>query len=181
MGKNKELTYKRWKGMKARCYAPSFNTEQNKYQSLGIIVCERWKNNYLNFKNDMGECPEGYSLERVNPLGNYELTNCKWIPVREQPKNRTNSLYFTIGDETKILKDWAKEYKVTYTTLRHRILVQGMSIIEALKYTKLIEIDGNLKSVKDWCIHYNISYTAVVSKKYEKKLQYKEAILSYIK
>lgn len=181
MYSRKTKTYRIWKAMKTRCYAPSFNNSQNKYQSLGIIVCDEWKNSYEKFIDDMGECPENYSIERKNPLGNYCKDNCMWIPLVEQPKNRTTSLYFTIGDETKILKDWAREYNISYTTLRHRILTQGMTIIEALKHTGLIEINGELKSVKDWCEHFNISYSAVITKKNRKSLEYKKVILSYIR
>lgn len=181
MARNNQLTYKRWKAMKARCYAPSFNNSKNKYQSLGIKVCKEWKNSYENFLADMGECPEGYSLERVNPLGDYEPNNCKWIKIQEQPKNRTNSLMYTIGDETKCLKDWANEFKINYTTLRHRILVQNMSFKEALKSTKLILYRNTHKTVKDWCTELNLSYTAVVTKKSRSELNYPQIFDLYIK
>lgn len=97
MARNEELTYKRWKAMKSRCYSPSFKGGKNKYQDLGIIVCEQWKNNYEQFLQDMGECQEGYSLERINPLGNYEPTNCIWIRKEEQPRNKTTSIICTLG------------------------------------------------------------------------------------
>lgn len=177
----KTRTYRIWKGMKARCYAPSFNNDQNKYQSRGIIVCDRWKNSYENFLDDMGLCPENYSIERIDNLGNYCKENCIWIPLENQQKNRSNSLYFTIGNETMILKDWARRFGITYTTLRHRILKQGMSIENAVKHTNLIMIDGISKTVYDWCIFYNISYSAVITKKSRnKEFEYKDIILSYI-
>ena len=181
MVRNKELTYKRWKGMKSRCYAPSFNNEQNKYQSLGIIVCERWRKNYLNFKSDMGECPEGYSLERINPLGNYEPSNCKWIPISEQSKNRTSCLLYTLGDESKILKDWAREFNIKYTTLYHRVVRSGMTLQEALKYSKLVNYKGKTQSVKAWCKELGISQVAAHSKKYATDLSYPEIFDFYTK
>lgn len=177
----KTKTYRIWKNMKARCYAPSFNNKQNKYQTLDIIVCDRWKNSYENFIDDMGECPEGYSIERINVLGNYCKENCKWILQIDQPKNRTNSLYFTIGEETKILKDWAREFNIPYTTLRHRVLNQNKSIKEAIKQSKLIEYKSQYKSVKDWCKELNISYTAVVTRKKRTDLSYPEVFDLYLK
>lgn len=180
MTKSKSLTYLRWKGMKSRCYAPSFKGGKNKYQELGIVVCKQWKNSFDNFLQDMGECSEGYSLERINPLGNYEPNNCKWILKEEQPKNRTNSLYYTIGNETKLLKDWAKEYKISYTTLRHRVLIQNMNIIEAIKHTNLITYKGKQQSVKDWCKELGISYTKVVTKRKRSGLSYPEIFDFYL-
>lgn len=181
MAKNQELTYKRWKGMKSRCYSPSFNKGYNKYQALGIVVCPEWKDNYEKFLEDMGECPEGYSLERKDPLGNYEPNNCIWIRKEDQPKNRTNSLLFELGGEVKSLKDWSKEFNIPYTTLRYRILKQNMNLIEALKFTNLIYYNNEYKTVKDWCDKLNISYTAVVTKKKRSNLSYPEIFDLYIK
>ena len=177
----KTRTYRIWKGMKSRCYSPSFNNEQNKYQSLGIIVDERWKHSYENFINDMGLCPEGYSIERLEVLGNYCKKNCKWLPLSEQSKNRTNTPLYTIGEESKILKDWAREFGINYTTLWHRVHSKKMTILEAVKYSHLLEINGVKKTIKDWCKYYGISYGAVMTKKSKhKELSYIEIINQYI-
>lgn len=181
MARNTELTYKRWKAMKARCYAPSYNKGYNKYQALGIEVCERWKDSYENFLEDMGECPEGYSLERVNPLRNYDKSNCVWIQIEEQPRNKTTSLYATIGSETKLLKDWAKEFNISYTTLRHRIVNQNMNIVDAIKHTNLIEYRNQFKTVKAWCEELGISYTAIITKKKRTGASYSNLFDEYIK
>lgn len=177
----KTKTYRIWKGMKSRCYAPSFNDGKNKYQELGIIVDSRWKNSYENFVDDMGLCPEGYSIERIDVLGNYCKENCKWIPKGEQPKNRTNTPLYTIGEESKILKDWAREFGIKYTTLWHRVHVKNMNIVEAVKYTPFIEINGMKGTVKAMCIIFGVSYSAVMTKKSRNKdLKYEDIILSYI-
>jgi hypothetical protein len=177
----KTRTYRIFKGMKSRCYSPSFNNEQNKYQSLGIIVDERWKHSYENFIDDMGVCPEGYSIERIEVLGNYCKENCKWIPMNEQSKNRTNTPLYTIGDESKILKDWAREFGINYTTLWHRVHKKGMTIKDAITYTPYIEMEGITGTVKFLCIVYGVSYDAVMTKKSRnKELEYVDIIKSYI-
>ena len=180
MARKDELTYKRWKAMKARCYSPSYNNGYNKYQQLGIQVCDEWKDSYEKFLSDMGECPEGYSLERVNPLRDYCIGNCIWIEINEQPRNRTNSLIYTLNGNTKLLKDWAKEFNISYTTLRHRVVKQGMDLETALKHSNLIEYKGKLQSVKDWCIELDLSYDAVITKKKRTSMAYTEILDYYV-
>jgi hypothetical protein len=61
------------------------------YGARGIKVCEQW-HEFENFLADMGRRPgPGYSIERINNDGNYEPSNCKWIPIGEQQKNQRHS------------------------------------------------------------------------------------------
>ena len=117
--------------MKSRCYAPSCK-DKGHYQKNNIQVCDRWKNSFENFLADMGECPfEDASIERIDNLGDYCPENCKWIHMREQPKNRSMSRFYTIDGRTMCLKDWAREYGINYSTLIRR-LQSGMPIRQAL-------------------------------------------------
>ena len=76
-------TYNSWTAMKCRCSNPS-----NKYYyGRGIVVCERW-NKFENFYADMGDRPEGASIDRINNDGNYEPNNCRWATHSQQMKNR---------------------------------------------------------------------------------------------
>jgi len=71
----------------SRCYNPNVDSFSY-YGGRGIKVCERW-HTFENFIADVGRCPEGcYSPERIDSNGDYELANFKWIPFREQAKNR---------------------------------------------------------------------------------------------
>ncbi len=79
-------TYKSWQSMKQRCDNPK-STGFEYYGGRGIKVCERW-NKFNNFLEDMGERPEGLTLDRKDVDGNYELPNCKWASDAEQGANR---------------------------------------------------------------------------------------------
>lgn len=66
------------------------------YGGRGVTVCERWQRGFRFFLEDMGEKPDGYSIDRIDPEGNYEPSNCRWIPMSEQRK--TTRHYLSNGD-----------------------------------------------------------------------------------
>lgn len=79
-------TYHTWEGMKQRCLNPNA-TRYPSYGAMGITVCERWLN-FQNFLEDMGPRPEKMTLDRINPFGNYEPSNCRWATLKEQQNNQ---------------------------------------------------------------------------------------------
>lgn len=80
-------TYLAWQNMKARCAREVFA-----HDYAHVNVCNRWENSFLAFLEDMGERPEGMSLDRIDPTGNYEPANCRWADASTQARNtRTRS------------------------------------------------------------------------------------------
>jgi hypothetical protein len=90
-----------------------------RYGKKGIAVCERWKS-FTNFLADMGERPDGKTLDRINPQGNYEPMNCKWSTPKEQAAHMSRNIHITIGGETLILREWCRRLGVNRETLRYR-------------------------------------------------------------
>jgi len=81
--------YVSYGAMKARCGCTS-DTSFKDYGGRGITVCDRWlgPGGFVNFILDMGRRPEGKTLDRRNPEGNYEPNNCRWASARTQVNNR---------------------------------------------------------------------------------------------
>lgn len=78
--------YAAWRGMKSRCYREK-DPRYKDYGGRGITVCERWLDSFENFLADMGERPEGLTLDRKDNDGPYSPDNCKWSTRSEQQRN----------------------------------------------------------------------------------------------
>lgn len=82
----KGSAYMSWREMRRRCDDAKRRNYKN-YGGRGITVCERWYS-FARFLEDMGERPEGTSLDRIDPNGNYEPGNCRWATAKEQRANQ---------------------------------------------------------------------------------------------
>lgn len=73
--------------MRRRCFNPNYCYYAD-YGGRGITVCKRWRDSFAAFLADMGLCPPGLTLDRIENDGNYEPRNCRWATRLEQLKNR---------------------------------------------------------------------------------------------
>jgi hypothetical protein len=102
-------TWRSWREMLARCQNPN-NDRYASYGGRGIKVCDRWQL-FENFLADMGERPDGTSLDRIDNDGNYEPSNCRWADAFEQQANtrqaqpvRVNGIFYrTAGEAARAL------------------------------------------------------------------------------
>jgi hypothetical protein len=113
-------TYVTWTNMNQRC--SNINRKDwERYGGRGIRVCERWKNSFENFLEDMGKKPDFMSLDRINNSGDYEPTNCRWATIHQQSVNKRNNVFVTINGSKKTLSEAAKEIGIPVVTLHYRI------------------------------------------------------------
>lgn len=126
--------YRAWAGLKARCYTPS-DQRYNCYGALGIIVCDRWRNSYGNFLQDMGRAPTAaHSIDRLDVTGNYEPSNCRWATDSEQANNKRNTVWIEHDGKRLSLRNWATVYSVDYKRLHKLVRTKGMPFAEAVSF-----------------------------------------------
>ena len=130
VGDKPSTTYRIWTGMRTRCSNPK-TTSWPHYGGRGIKVCERWKN-FENFLADMGERPEGKSLDRINNDGDYCPENCRWATDIEQHRNRSDNVYWSHAGSTKTIAEWADVTGLNKHTLSDRVRKSGWTIEQAL-------------------------------------------------
>lgn len=111
-----------WTRMKSRC---SGRTVNKNYAGRGIVVCDRWKNSFENFLEDMGPRPPGapleWSVERKDNDGPYAPGNCVWARALTQVNNRRTSRFITVGGVRKTISQWAVVRGINRTTIGMRL------------------------------------------------------------
>ena len=99
--------YNRYYAMLSRCTNPS-DPGFKYYGAKGVDVCARWRapapHGFDNFVADMGPCPADHSLDRIDPTGNYEPTNCRWATVSTQSTNTRKGAMYSMPPTPKALR-----------------------------------------------------------------------------
>ena len=123
-------TYRSWYNMKSRCNNPNY---KNSYlwKGKGIKYPDRWES-FIFFLSDMGERPEGTSLDRIDGNKSYSKLNCRWATPKEQMNNTYNNRFLSFNGQTMTLQQWADELGMHRKTLSCRIDKYGWSIEKAL-------------------------------------------------
>ena len=121
-----------WYNMISRCYH-SYEASYKIYGGRGIEVCDRWRNSFVNFLEDMGDKPSpNTSIDRIDGNGNYEPSNCRWATAKQQQNNLRSNRLITYNGETKNLTQWAESIGITCACLSERFK-RGWSLEKSLK------------------------------------------------
>jgi len=124
-GLSKSPEYKVWAGILSRTRNENDPSYPN-YGGRGIKVSPEWRNSFAQFLADMGQIPEGMTLERLDNNGGYSNENCVWADKAEQSRNRRTTVNITYQGKTQCMKDWATELGIGYSTLAARVAKHGL-------------------------------------------------------
>ena len=123
-------TYTTWNSMIQRCTNLN-NPEYKNYGSRGIKVCGKWRK-FEGFFQDMGKRPPNTTIDRIDNNKGYNKTNCRWITIKEQNRNKRTNRLINIGGDIRPLVEWCEIYKLCYNTVLYRIH-RGWTPDEALE------------------------------------------------
>jgi hypothetical protein len=113
--------YISWLAMKARCYNKKHEW-YHRYGGRGIGVCDRWKNSFQDFFEDMGAKPSPeYTIERRDNNIGYQPGNCYWATQQEQMSNTSRNVYYLYNGRRVTQSQLARTLNVTVDALRGQL------------------------------------------------------------
>lgn len=118
-----------WCAMRQRCSNKN-SANWKHYGGRGITVCNSWCD-FSNFLRDMGRCPDGCSIERIDNDGNYCPENCKWATKEEQMNNTRSNHMLTLGNKTSTVRQWERALGFNTGVIQSRIN-NGWTVEDAL-------------------------------------------------
>jgi hypothetical protein len=121
---NVQREYRSWQAMKSRCFNQK-DKAWHRYGGRGIGVCDEWKGDFNAFLEDMGACPTGLTLDRIDNDGNYGPSNCRWASRKKQAENRKGNLYVLDDGDRITIKELADRWGVPASTLYHHVRYGG--------------------------------------------------------
>jgi predicted DNA-binding protein (UPF0251 family) len=161
-GMSKTRIYEIWKHMLRRCRNPN-SSNYSIYGGRGINVCKRWQT-FENFFSDMGECPPGHSIERVDNERGYSPENCCWIPIKKQAANRRGNIYLKVNGERVCVAEAARRMGIHHQTLRDRM--KGLTAREiddpVTGNAVLLTFNGETMNRTEWAERLGLSRQALL-------------------
>lgn len=109
-----KATYISWQAMRRRC------TQKAEYASRGIKVCGRWAS-FDNFLSDMGERPEGKTIDRIDNNSGYEPSNCRWATPQAQARNRRDNRLVRLGNGFVCLSEYCERTGISRDKVKYRL------------------------------------------------------------
>jgi hypothetical protein len=124
-GKCKTKVYIAWCGMIDRTENPKGDFFY-RYGGRGIKMCDRWRNSFQAFYEDMGDPPTSkHSIDRIDNEGNYEPSNCQWQPLQKQMTNQTRTIRVIVNGEETSLRNACKIKGLNYLAVYQQIKRHG--------------------------------------------------------
>lgn len=180
----KTKEYMAWVAINARCSNPNL-AQYDDYGGRGIRVCDRWRESFENFLEDIGPSPSTkHSVDRFPDRdGDYEPGNCRWATSKEQNRNKRNNIYIEIDGVKKSFAEWCDHFGVKYRLPASRWAAgvrdwKRLFTEPASLKTKaiIVEIGEIADSVRGWCDRFEINRMKVRTLE-DSGISHKDAIL----
>lgn len=123
--------YTAWHHAKRRCFDAGDDGYKD-YGGRGITMCDRWREDFRAFIADMGRCPVGLELDRIDVNGHYEPGNCRWTTRIVQANNKRWHRYVDIDGQRMTVAQAARAAGVSAFVVYGR-LNRGWPIDRALR------------------------------------------------
>lgn len=135
-GESNDIEHKLWDGIKQRCYNKD-NPNYRNYGERGIVMSDDWRDNYMNFKKDMGNKPyPEATIERKDNNKNYSKDNCMWATRKQQCNNTRVNRFISINGKILTIAQLSEKYNINYPKLYYRLIISGWPIEKALELDK---------------------------------------------
>jgi len=130
----------KWWAMKQRCDDKNSSTYY-KYGARGISICDKWKS-FEGFLEDMyGGYQESVNrngkknttLDRIDPLGNYNKENCRWATHKEQANNKRNTNLLTYRGQKRTLVEWVEKLGLNYDAVQQRLKYRKWNVKDSFE------------------------------------------------
>jgi len=131
-------TYHSWRSLRNRC-DNKHTWNYHRYGGSGVTYDSRW-DFYDLFLEDMGERPDGKTLDRIDNTKGYFKENCRWATPSEQQKNRSCSMLITFNGITKNASDWALDLGMSKSAVWQRIVKYKWTVEKALTTPKGVRL-----------------------------------------
>lgn len=122
-----------WQSMKRRCFNKNFK-HYHLYGGRGIKIHSEWIDDFGSFRDWAlsNGYEEGLTLDRIDNDGNYEPSNCRWITMHEQARNKRTNVIVTYHGEEGCFTDMCKKLDISKAIARYRMKKHGVTFEQAV-------------------------------------------------
>lgn len=157
--------YHSWENIIQRCTNPK-NTYYSRYGGRGIKICDRWRNSFDAFLEDMGRAPtKNHTVGRLDNEGDYEPGNCEWQTRKVQQNNRSNTHYIEVDGKQVSRGELAESMGLTIsqlvTRMKHNWTAEEMKSTPVKPHWRHLTFNGKSQSMSDWSRELGISLQTI--------------------
>lgn len=154
--------YNTWTCMRDRCRNKRYKNYAN-YGGRGIKVCDRWNANdgsgFAAFLEDMGRKPgKEYTLDRIDPDGDYCPENCRWASPKEQAMNKKSTTVVEWNGEKDSITGWAKRLDMVVPAVKYNY-EHGLPL-DTRRHARKGKL-YNGKTITEWAKELDVKYSAL--------------------